>query len=430
MKNLKTYLKQNWLLLLQNSVIAIATFGIAVSPFIVDYETLPKGYELPKVIFFQIICSIIIVISFAITIIKAEKQKEFKISKSFKLVAVISALFLISTFLSTHVNIAIWGNSFRFQGVITYLLMLWASYAVYININKLNWHLLSLGFIFSTIIQCGVAYNQFNELIRINPNSILEGIWINGTFGQANWFAGRILIALILAAFYFGLRLQRNLTLRIIFKLYFGILILFFLIVLGLTQSNWGIISAFFAIGLITLYELLPKKAFITILTIGIFISFIAAEIFLQKNTEYNLRIDILNSITTILTQPINLQQVRILSFGFGFDTLGEVFRDYGLIKGLLVDRAHNFILDIIIQNGFIVLFIFIGLIAKIFRALFNSKKDRILDFTFMALMAWMFRSVIHENGIVNIVDFMFLLAIALAFIPKKLHSNNSLNTK
>lgn len=430
MKNTLNYIKQNWIAVLQNTVIILAAVGIAVSPFIVDYTTLPRGYELPKVIFYQIICSIIIVLSFIVGVFRSRKQDKFILPKSIYLVGVITILFILSALLSPHKEIAIWGNSFRFQGLITYLLMLWAAYGVFINITKSNWHLISLSFIFSTLIQCGIAFSQFTNLIKINPDSLLEGIWINGSFGQSNWFAGRLLIAIIFAAFYFGLRLGRNSTLRIIFKLYFGLMIFSFLVILGLTQSGWGIISVAVAIALIVLYELLPKRFFMTLITLGLALGIIGAAVFLQKNMEYNLRIDILNSILTIITQPFNFSQFKILSLGFGFDTLGEVFKDYGLIKGLLVDRAHNFILDIIIQNGFIVLGILVGIIIKIFRNLFTNKKDRILDFTFIAIIAWMFRSVIHENGIVNLMDFLFLLSITLALLPRKLHSIHSSNPK
>lgn len=430
MKNTINYIKQNWIILLQNSVIIFAAFGIAVSPFIVDYNTLPKGYELPKVVFYQIVCSIIILLTFILGIVRSKQSESFKLPKSFYLVGIITFLFILSALLSPYREIAIWGNSFRFQGLITYLLMLWAAYGVYININKSSWHVISLSFIFSTLVQCGLAFSQFTQLVKINPDSLLEGIWINGSFGQSNWFAGRLLIAIIFAAFYFGLRLGRNITLRIIFKLYFGLMIFCFLVILGLTQSGWGIASACFAIALILLYELLPKKVFIVFVTIVIAVSIILAAVFLQTNTEYNLRIEILNSIVTIITQPLSLNQLKILSLGFGFDTLGEVFKNYGLIKGLLVDRGHNFILDIIIQNGFIVLGIFIGLVLKIFIGIYKTNKNRILDFTFIAIIVWMFRSVIHENGIVNLMDFMFLIAIVLAFLFGKSHRLNSLNTK
>lgn len=430
MNKLIEYIKNNLLLVLQQIIIFIAAVGISVSPFIVDYNTLPKGYELPKVFFYQIICAVILILSFITGVLKQRNLNKFRLPKSLYAVLIITLLFIISTLLSTHPEIAIWGNSFRLQGVITYLLMIWAVYGVYSNISVTNWHLLSLSLIFSTVIQSATAYNQFTELVRINPNSILEGIWVNGTFGQANWFAGRLLLAIIFSAYYLGLRLHRNLTLRIIFKLYFGILIFLFIAVLGLTQSGWGMVSAAAAIALIVLYEILPKKIFMYFVTFGVVAAAIGAYIFLRTNTEYNLRIDILNSVLTIITQPFNMNQFRIILFGFGFDTLGEVFRDYGLIKGLLVDRAHNFILDIIIQNGFVVLAIFLTLVGKLFKRIFNNNKHRILDFTFIAVFAWMLRSVIHENGIVNLMDFLIFFSVALALSQKALHGFNSINSK
>lgn len=429
MKFLKNLLKRDSVSILKLLIILTASVGIAVSPFVVDYNTLPRGYELPKVLFFQIICSIIILLSTIAFCTKSFKEKSIKISRSFWIISLISVLFIVSTLLSPHLEIAIWGNYFRLQGAITYLLLLWGAYGVYKSININTWHIISLSFIFSTIIQCGVALNQFNELSTVNPDAILQGIWVNGTFGQANWFAGRLLLAIILSAFYFGLRLNTNRTLRVITKVYFGLLIFGFLVTLGLTYSEWGIISAAFAIGIILLYEVLPKRIFAIILTLVAISLIIGAIFFLRLNTEYNLRIEIYNSILNIFTQPLSLEQLKIILFGFGFDTLGEVFKDYGLIKGLLVDRAHNFLLDILTQNGLIVLSIFTAFILNSFINMFNKKKVRMWDFTFIGVIAWMFRSLIHENGIINIIDFLFLLAILFS-LKKELHRFNRFNTQ
>jgi O-antigen ligase len=429
MENLKKYIKNNYLDLISTLVVITAAVGIFASPFIVDYQTLPKGFELPKVIFIQIVCVIAILLSFLGYILSSAKQPKLKPSKSFYLMIVVSILFIVSALISPYLEIAIWGNSFRLQGVITYLLLIWAAYGVYLNINRDSWHFLSLAFIFSTLIQCALAFNQFSDLAKTNPDAILEGYWVNGTFGQANWFAGRILIAIIFAAFYFGLRLSRPIVIRLLFKLYFALLIFIFLGTLGTTLSMWGIISACVAILLILFYELLPKKVFISLLILLIVIAVVASIIFLRANTEYNLRIEILNSSITILTQPIDLKQIKILGFGFGFDTLGEVYKDYGLMKGLLVDRGHNFIIDIVLQNGFIVFALFVALIIGAFKKMYSKTKNRIVDFTFIALLAWMFRSVIHENGIVNIFDFLIIVATTFALLFR-LHNINSINTK
>ncbi|MBE0573348.1 hypothetical protein IH575_00390, partial [Candidatus Dojkabacteria bacterium] len=171
----------------------VAAFGVAVSPFIVDYATLPKGYELPKVFFYQIICSIIILLGTVLLLLNAYKEQRIHLAKSFYVVLVLSVLLSLSALLSPYQEIAIWGNTFRYQGLLTYLLMIWASYVVFKVLNKNLWHLISVAIILSSILQCVAAINQFNNLMKIDPELIFEGLWINGTFGQANWFAGRIL---------------------------------------------------------------------------------------------------------------------------------------------------------------------------------------------------------------------------------------------
>ncbi len=396
-----------------------------------DYTTLPKGYELPKVFFYQIICSIIILLGTVLFLINTYKEQRISLAKSFYVVSAVSILLSLSALLSPYQEIAIWGNTFRYQGLLTYLLMIWASYVVFKVLNKNLWHLITGAIILSSILQCVAAINQFNNLMKINPELISEGLWINGTFGQANWFAGRILLAIILTAFYFGLKIKTTRNKRILLKMISAILIIFFLTVLGLSQSIWGIISTVVAILLIVLYEILPKKFFAKVIYISIAAGIIAFILYFKLNTEYNLRLDIVNSILIILSQPFNLQQFQFITLGFGFDTLGNVFRDYRLIQGSLVDRAHNVIFDIIIQNGFIILIIFLALVYKLLRALHSNTRDRVWDFTFIAIFAWIFRSIIHENGIVNLMDFLFLFAAGFALLPKQeLHRFNSFNTQ
>lgn len=414
---------------IKNLVVIVAATGIGISPFIVDYSTLPKGYELPKVLFIQIISSLIIFLILNGFLYKTIKNKKVNLPSSILIPIIISVLLILGTVGSPFPEIALWGNPFRLQGLITYLLIIWAAYGVFLSINRDSWHIISSSIILSTIVQCAIAITHFMELTEINPNLILEGIWVNGTFGQANWFAGRILIAIVICAYYLGLRFNLKWYLRFSIKLYFALLVLLFLVTLGLTYSEWGIISAFVAIITIILYEVLSRRTFALMVGFSTLILLFGAIAFIILNTTYNLRLEIYSSIYNLFTQPLNLQQLKIILFGFGFDTLGEVFKAYGQLRGLLVDRAHNFILDILSQNGLLILVIFSGLIFKTFINLFNKNKDRIFDFTFIALLLWMFRSIIHENGIVNLFDFILLLSVALA-LRTSLHRFNSINIK
>lgn len=422
MKNFLIKKQENLRFILQQAIIVITSLALAISPFVVDYSNLPSGFELPKVMFFQAICVVIVILSilnFGIDIIN---NRDFAFKKGFLLTVILSLIFLLSSLLSDFKEVSLWGNSFRFQGFFTYFLIIWAIFAVYKSISKKNWHILSLSVIASTIVQSFVALNQFKEYVAIDPNIIKEGVWINGTFGQANWFAGRILIAIILCCFYIGLNINAKKTSKILFKFLFGFILSLFITTLGLTFSIWGIISATVAIICIVLYEALPKKVFGILVLLMSILSIFAMVIFTRIGSEYNLRIDIYNSIVNLLTQPINLNQLRILLFGFGFDTLVDVFRASNLMAGVIVDRAHNFIFDIIISTGFLSLGVFLFLVKNTYANLIKNNKNRILDYCAIAIILWMFRSLVHENGIVNTMDFFVILSSFLGLHFKRLH--------
>lgn len=403
-------------------IIFLAGLILAIAPFVVDYTTLPKGFELPKVLFLQIGGLLLIALGFTKFAYKLAYRKAGKFKFSWWILALVVGFLVLSTLLSPFPEIALWGNSFRLQGVITHLILILAAFSVYNAISFTNWHVLAILFISSTIVQSLIAVTQFMELVRINPDMVLEGLWVNGTFGQANWFAGRLLVAIILSALYLGLKLNKSFKVRILFKAYFLVILILFITVLGLTYSTWGIISAAVAVLMVILYEILPKKIFLSLVAIGVIASIIFTIIFLRVNTDYNLRLEIINSIFIIFSQPFDLQQLKIYLFGFGFDTLGEVLKSYRMIPGLLVDRAHNFFLDVLIQNGIVILGLLIGIIINIFRKELFKNKNRIVDFTFILVIAWIFRSVIHENGVVNLFDFLIFFAVLTALSARKLH--------
>ena len=109
----------------------LLSIGIFLSPIIVDYKNLPKGYELPKVHFIQILSGILIILGIIyVSIILADSflKRKIKIKKSFIILTAVTILLLLSALSSSYKDIAIFGNVFREQGVITYLLMIFAAY--------------------------------------------------------------------------------------------------------------------------------------------------------------------------------------------------------------------------------------------------------------------------------------------------------------
>jgi O-antigen ligase len=423
------YIKSKPIFSFSNIFILFIAFAVFYSPFVVDYATLPKGFELPKVSFWQIISIISIVLSMSYALYTIFKEEKLRIPKDFYFLIITIFLFFISTSLSPYPQMSLFGNEFRHQGFITHVLIITLAYSVYKFINNRNWHFIALAFITSSFIQAIIGFNQFFPLAQRNPNAVLEGLWINGTFGQANWYAGRLLIAVIFAAFYLtNFKLlkskYRNIALNLIIRTIVIVPILIILTAMGFSFSGWAIISVGVAIAIIVIYELINPKIFSYLLRalviLGIFaglgfLGIISGIVPTNLSIEYNFRIDIWNNIINIMfRQKFSAEYLIRFFFGYGFDTLGEVFRTFGRLANSYVDRAHNFFFDVLVQTGMNGLILLGFLFLKINQGLKSKIVNRKFVFTSIALLIWLFRSMVHESGIINIMDFLVILAICL----------------
>ncbi len=401
-------------------IIFLVGFALFISPFVVDYNTLPKGFELPKVAFWQAFSIAIILLSLLYSLFNILKTRKVIIPKSLYFITGLVILLYITTSLSPYPKMSMFGNEFRDQGFLTHTLVVLLAYVVYKFTDKKNWHFLALAFILSSVVQAIVGLTQFIPLVQTNPSAILEGLWINGTFGQANWFAGRLMLGVIFSTFYlkrfklFKIKKQNNIS-NFLLRIFFLLTIAIILVAMGLSLSVWAITSIGIALIIIILYEIFSTEVFFYILYGLILIGVVLAFVMLRFNTVYNFRIDIWqNIINIIFSGEANAEYFKRLLFGYGFDTLGEVFKTFGRLSPHYVDRAHNFFLDILVQMGLSVLILLGYLffqIAKQFKNLLSSRKSAI---TLIALLIWLFRSCIHESGIVNLVDFLVILAITL----------------
>ena len=404
-------------LTIPNLIIFLTALALFVSPFVVDYNTLPKGFELPKVIFWQMSALVIILIATLYYFYKSFAEKSFNIPKSFIVCLALIIILIISSLISPYQEIAIYGNDFRLQGVLTYILIILLSFIVYKNINKSNWHFIAFAFVASGVVQGLMGLSQFVELSKTNPEQILDGIWVNGTFGQANWFAGRLLIATIFSAYFLFIGTEKlNKPIKRILYLLNIVFISLIGICIFLNRSDWGLISLGVAALMILLYEILPHKIFVWLLRISFVVAIGVIAYFVPRYPGYNMRVDIWNNIIFVMfDQQLTFTQILRILFGYGFDTLGEVFKSFSIIPGSLIDRAHNFILDILVANGILVLGFLVAIILKVNHKITKKFNSRIFAFTAIALIVWMFRSFVDESGIVNLLDFFILLAICLS---------------
>lgn len=395
-----------------NLIVIVASLAILISPFVVDYSNLPKGYELPKVSFINAISALIIILGVIKYLGNLYRTRLFKIPKDFLILGVVIIIFLFTTLVSPHFNIAVYGNSFRDQGLITHLLIVIMAYILYKSITRRNFYLIAVSFVLSAFLQSGAAYLQAIKLAQTDPKALLEGYWVNGTFGQANFFSGRLLIGLIFSSYFIG----ENLGIKFagLLKTLLVFATLFIVGALLISLSIWGIITAAAAIIVILFFELLPKKIFPYFFYLIAAAATIGGVYYLYQTTEYNLRIEIWQNLTRLIfTQA----ETKNMILGYGFDTLGQGFKDWAYFPGFLIDRAHNFFLDILFQIGVAGLAIVSLVIIKPLISFRNKVGDRKFAFAFFALFFWLVRSFVHESGIVNLLDFLVVLALSLAFL-------------
>jgi len=296
--------------LLRNFIIFFLSAGILISAFVVDYSALPKGFEIPKVFFWQAMAFLAIIFYLIYFLLKTFSSKKVKITKDFIFFLIILGFFLISSLLSPYQDITWLGNDFRFQGFVTYTLIVAVAYIVYKLINKTNWHYISIAFIISGVTQACWGIYQFFTVIKPNPTLYFDGLWVNGFFGQTNWFSGRLLMAIIFAGYYLGLHIKKsyfketninfpkfikhNLQLANILKnIFFGALIIFMAVAIVLSRSIWAMITLPLIVLFILIYELLKRKHFpIVFRVVGVVIVIISI-ILLSVYKEFNLRIEI-----------------------------------------------------------------------------------------------------------------------------------------
>ncbi len=413
----------------------IIILEIAVSLFlssvvINNNDTVPgRGFESAKVNVIQVSSTIIIFTTFVFLAfalfnysnsaedLKTGFKKLFKSFGSLIFIGLLSLSLILSTRLSPFVNVATQGNIFRFQGLSTYLPLILCCYILYRCINRKTFHIIAASIILSGIFQAFMAFSQIYSLSKNDPSKLTEGIWINGYYGQANFFSGHLMIAIILAAYYLSTKSlkfikDKKQKLAVIFLAIVTLTILISAMILS--YSEWGWVSLVASAIIIFSFELMPKKIFrIFIIVFTLLISI--GSVFLISNfPRYELRIEIWQRIRDIFVSNINNHQYKYVAFGFGFDTLADVFKLARNFPTLVIDRAHNIIFDILIQTGIAGLGFLIVVLGRLGLEFKKITSNRLLFFITAAFLLWMFKSLVNEYSITNFFQWIVLGACAL----------------
>lgn len=391
-----------------------------------------RGFETAKVNVIQVGCTIMIfttLVFLAFSLfnysnsfkdLRSGVGRFLKSWKSLVFMGLLSASIIISTQISPFKEVATSGNIFRFQGLNIYLPMLIAGYILYRCINRNSFHIISAAIITSGVFQAFMAFSQIYTLSKNDPSKLTEGIWINGYYGQANFFSSHLMIAIILAAYYLSTKSLRAVKDK---KQKFALIFLMIVVVtilisaMILSYSEWGWVSLAISVFVMFCFELMPKKLFRGFIIIFTVLLSAVGIYVVGHYPTYELRIEIWQRIRDVFQHNIEIKNYKQLLFGYGFDTLADVFKQFNFFPTLIIDRGHNIIFDILIQTGIWGIAFFSIVIGRLGFEFKKITSNRLLFFVTAAFVLWIFKSLVNEYSITNFFQWLLLGACALKIL-------------
>lgn len=391
-------------------IIALVCAQLFMGALIFDSDNLPLGYELAKSTYIQFMGVIILIVGLSGIAWHWLKHKPL-LSWRFAVLWGLIASWVISTYNAIDPDIALLGNPYRLQGLVYWLLLLAVGLVVYYYKNNE----LITGVII-TIYTNGVAHALFAlvqivQLWQHDPNLITQGFYVNGFYGQSNFFGGKLSLCIIINLWLLW-RLYKTKKLNPVIGFILGSTLSLFLLglIASFSYGSWlGLITV---IATLVLYKGYQRYGKIVIGAVAVLISLmaIAGAIALAQSD---------------LRGQLWWESVHVLPnspwWGFGFDNLHLVFGKLGKLLGLVVDRAHNLGLEILTSTGIVgtillVLLLFPSLKIQEWNQIwvkFNRNPFHIL-LTILVINA-LVRMQIHTASAAGLLELTILLALWLA---------------
>lgn len=378
---------------------------VILGPLLVNYADMPWGYERPKSLFVMLM-SILIIGATLLTVPRFSNQSIINWRRiNWPLVILIDWL-ILTTLLARDIQFAILGNQFRFQGLIFHLILLtlWLVLPWVLNSTR---SVISLAgaLAMSGLVQAAIGISQYLNLLNNTPELITKGLYVNGSFGQSEFYGGQLLASLVaLCTLLFLTSRIERMRLRILARGVLGLLVVLIGGVIFLTYST-GTIAALALGVLLFCYPVItrylgraPASALYSALFLigGIYV-------FSQVRADYRFVIW-QEGYKAWWLQPIQ---------GYGLDN--QLFA-YSGIQDLLVDRAHNLLLDIVLTIGIVGLITLLWYLRSYIVALWHdlwrqpNSEARILAIGTVILTA---RMLVNTSSALNVV---LLLLIAAAW--------------
>ncbi|MFA5917207.1 MAG: O-antigen ligase family protein [Candidatus Gracilibacteria bacterium] len=353
-----------------------------------DFNSLVNGnFEFTKIIFFDIISSLII-ISFLVE--KYLKKDRIKVYYPIILIFIIIISF-ISTFFSISSFISFFGNTNKAHGLV-FAINLVGIFIILSNKNKNELNKFLKVFVLSLFIVFILGIKEFYLPSLNYQETINKAV---SSFGNNQFLA--LSIILIIPLFFKK------------YKSKYNFLVLFFLLfVLILTKSLIGI-SIFLSY---LCFKFLGKKKGLLFSFLGFLLgSLVVFFYFPEKLHSLFSRFYIWQNVLNLY-----ISSFKNILFGYGFETLDLIFskekNPYLYIfenYGFIADRSHNLWLDILYSTGILGFSLALYITLKILKI---SKNTYYYDIflLFFIFIFFNFASVVH---------YLFLLIILALFLKK-----------
>lgn len=390
--------------------VALMIFGIQ---FLYYGQNLPLGFEMAKadaVKFVSLVALLPLVIRlYKLISLDWENMQGLTslLSNKYKVGILVLALavafqLVVATANSPYLEVAVNGNPYRYSGLIM---------------------LIGLGILFTTfsliripstllkiIIHFYLLFALVHALIGIVDFSGLSfaqvelGMYVNGNFGQANFFANTLAAGAIIAFIYCINALRRR---RVVIMLAYALSFLLLILVIGMSYSygTWvvlPIVVVGFLVSRMHGYRRLsPKNRLIgSILFLVIAASLIMLGIFYTDEARR-------------LTWDAAWQLIKARPLtGYGADTLAESLKASNLLPGRFIDRAHNIILEIAYNWGILIWPTLAILISLVSSKLAKIKINLELGILISIVIFYFLTDLFHTKSIFHYAELMVFAGI------------------
>ncbi len=367
------------------------------------------GYEHIKILFFIFSTSLMVFI-WMVLLLQGRLKVYWTIIKLLSFLFV--TILLVSSIIALDPLASITGRDPYYQGWVVYGYLFLLS--LVISTVGVDLKQLSLVFVSSSLLVSVVALRQWIELSVFHLQIPNYAGRVVSTFGQPNFYAGFLLFSL-----------------PFLYKLYQDSKKWWFLV--GILVTGLGILSsqsriAIIMVVILAIFSILrPLKNKLIVLfggTILFIILLVMAgwyeKVYQQEFIEPNSQQWLIDNAPEkrIFIWPIVVEGIgKSWLFGYGLENLNPVFDKYLKfhgdrtpayygIKNLVVDRSHNYMLDLLVFTGVIGLIIWLLLV---FRVLFVAKSNPLLFSGLVIYLVWV---QLQNQSVAHLIYFWLLVGL------------------